>query len=59
MLQQNFKVTDLDGGSDGKKSVCNIGDARDRGLVPGLGRSLEKGMATHSSIIFCLFVLGI
>ena len=27
------------GGSDGKESACN---ARDLGLIPGLGRSLEK-----------------
>ena len=31
--------------SDGKESACNAGDL---GLIPGLGRSLEKGMATHS-----------
>ena len=36
------------GGSDGKESACNVGDL---GLNPGLGRSLEKGMATHSSIL--------
>ena len=30
-----------------KKSACN---ARDTGLIPGLGRSLEKEMATQSSI---------
>ena len=29
-------------GSDGKESACNAGDL---GLAPGLGRSLEKGMA--------------
>ena len=34
------------GGSDGKKSACNVGDP---GLIPGSGRSLEK--ATHSSIL--------
>ena len=33
---------------DGKESACNAGDL---GSVPGLGRSLEKGMATHASII--------
>ena len=33
-------------GSDGKEPACNVGDL---GLIPGLGRSLEKGMATHSS----------
>ena len=26
-------------------------DARDMSLIPGLGRSLEKEMATHSSIL--------
>ena len=36
------------GGSDGKESACSVGDP---GLIPGLGRSLEKGMATHSSIL--------
>ena len=41
-------------GSAGKESACN---ARDLGLIPGLGRSLgwedplEKGKATHSSIL--------
>ena len=35
------------GGSDGKESTCNAGDP---GSFPGLGRSLEKGIATHSSI---------
>ena len=36
------------GGSDGKESACNAGD---QGLRPGLERSLEEGMATHSSIL--------
>ena len=36
------------GGSDGKESTCNVGDL---GLISGLGRSLEKGTATHSSIL--------
>ena len=36
------------GGSDGKESACNSGDLD---LIPGLGRSLEKGMATHSRIL--------
>ena len=36
------------GGSDGKESACNEGDL---GLIPGSGRSLEKGMATYSSIL--------
>ena len=36
------------GGLDGKVSVCNAGDP---GSIPGSGRSPEKGMATHSSIL--------
>ena len=36
------------GGSHGKESACNVGDL---GSSPGLGRSVEKGMATHSSIL--------
>ena len=31
-----------------KKSACS---ARDLGSVPGLEDALEKGMATHSSIV--------
>ena len=30
---------------------ANAGDTRDAGSIPGLGRSLGKGMATHSSIL--------
>ena len=36
------------GGSDGKESVCNAGAL---GLIPGLERSLEKEMATRSSLL--------
>ena len=36
------------GGSNGTESACNPGDP---GLVPGSGRSLGEGMATHSSIL--------
>ena len=44
------KWEDLDfpGGSDGKASACNTGDP---GLIPGLGRSLEEEMATHSGVL--------
>ena len=35
-------------GSDYKESASNSGDP---GLIPGLGRFLEKEMATHSSIL--------
>jgi len=32
----------------GKEVACNAGDPRS---IPGSGKSLEKGMATHSSIL--------
>ena len=35
-------------GSDGEESVSNTGDLA---LIPGLGRFLEKGIATHSSVL--------
>ena len=35
-------------GSDGKESSCKVEDV---GLIPGLGRSLEKRKATLSSIV--------
>ena len=36
------------GSSDGKESACSAGDS---GSVPGLGRFLDKEIATHSSIL--------
>ena len=36
------------GGSEVKNLPANAGDA---GSIPGVGRSLEKEMATHSSIL--------
>ena len=44
-------ISDIDGFSGvsvGKEAACNVGDL---GSIPGLGRSLEKEMATHSSIL--------
>ena len=35
-------------GSAGKESACNAGDV---GLIPGFQDPLEKGKATHSSIL--------
>ena len=35
-------------GSEGKESACNAGDP---GSIPGHEDPLEKGMATHSSIL--------
>ena len=37
------------GGSDGKESACNVGETGVRSL--GQKDPLEKGMATHSSIL--------
>ena len=34
-----------------KNPLANIGDVRDMGLIPGQEDPLEKGMATHSSIL--------
>ena len=34
-----------------KNLPANAGDIRDEGSISGLGRSLEKGMAIHSSIL--------
>ena len=51
MLSEYVKINQdkgFPGGLAGKKSACNLGDL---GLIPGLGRSLEKGKATHSSIL--------
>ena len=38
-------------GASGKEPDCNAGDIRDVGSIPGSERSLEKGMAIHSSIL--------
>ena len=34
-----------------KNLPANAGDIRDLGFIPGFGRSLEEGMATHSRIL--------
>ena len=46
--QKNINKNKLLCGSDGKASARNAGDW---GSIPGLGRSLEKEMATHSSTL--------
>ena len=35
----------------GKESTCSAGDTEDTSSIPGLGRSPEEEMATHSSIL--------
>jgi len=39
----------------GKESTCNAGHTGDMGLIPGLGISPEKEMATHSNILVWKF----
>ena len=48
IYDNSMKKMSFPGGSDGKESACNAGDL---GSVPGLGRSLEKELAIHSSIL--------
>ena len=43
-----FPARVFPGGSAGKESTCNVGDL---GLIPGWEDPLEKGQATHSSIL--------
>ena len=44
----NYIYIGFPGVLDDKESACHAGDL---GLIPGSGRSLQKGMATHSSIL--------
>ena len=39
------------GGSAVNNLPANAADSGEMGLIPGLGRSLEEGMATHFSIL--------
>jgi len=41
-----------------KNLPTNAGDKRDMDLIPGSGRSLEKGMVTHSSILAWRIAMG-
>ena len=47
-LNLGMSVMGFPGGSVGKESTCNAGGM---GSIPGSGRSLEKEMAIHSSIL--------
>ena len=42
------RYVDFPGDSDGKEPTCNAGEPSS---ILGLGRPLEKGMATHSGIL--------
>ena len=41
------------GGLGGKETAYNEGDTRDRGSIPGLGRTPGGGLAKLSSILAC------
>ena len=43
-------IPDFPGGPVVKNPPANAGATGDVGLIPGSGRSLEKKMATHSTI---------
>ena len=45
---ESVTTIDFPGGLDGKAPVYNAGDL---GSIPGLGSSLEKEKATHSSTL--------
>ena len=45
---QDYPGSGLPWWLSGKESTCNEGDS---GSIPGSGNPLEKGMATHSSIL--------
>ena len=47
-LQIAEKRREAKGKGEKERYGCNVGDL---GSVPGLGRSLEKDMATHTSVI--------
>ena len=39
------------GGAVVKNPLANAGDTRELGLIPGFGRSPEKEVTTHSSML--------
>ena len=47
----HYFIWGFQGGAVVKNPLANAGDSRDTGSVPGLGRSLEKEVAIHSSIL--------
>ena len=47
-LNKLWEIVDFPGGSCGKESASS---AEDLGLIPGWEDPLEKGIATHSSIL--------
>ena len=48
-MHRCISVSAFPGGSNVKNLTANAEDTTDGGLIPALRRSLEEGMATHSS----------
>ena len=48
MVTKKKREGGFPGGSDGKESACSAGDS---GSIPGSEDPLEKGMATHSTLL--------
>ena len=46
-----FVVAVFPGIASGEEPTCHAGDLREMGSIPGQEDPLEKGMATHSSIL--------
>ena len=51
VMKIKTKIIRLPWWLSGKESACNAGDMRNTGSIPGSGKSPEKDMATHSSIL--------
>ena len=49
--RNHFPKLGFPGGSAAENLLASSGDARDAGSIPGLGRALDEGTATHSSIL--------
>ena len=50
-LQGHMVTLGFPGGTSGKESTCQCRRCKRHGFSPWLGRSLEKEMAVHSSIL--------
>ena len=51
VMKIKTKIIRLPWWLSGKESACSAGDMRNTGSIPGSGKSPEKEMATHSSIL--------
>ena len=51
LFKGEYPKRDFPGGTSGEEPACWFKRHKRRGLLLGLGRSLEEGMAAHSSIL--------